>query len=137
MTAVAHNEAIIVSFAAGKQYYFEAAEKLEKRLDRLGVDHDVARVELPEDWDWADICKSKIRFFRDMLVKHQRPIAWIDVDTDVLRRPKELLRSTADFTCYLRAFRYLVTFDLEQLPRLFVPSYLAFGYNERTVEFLD
>ena len=49
MTAVAHDEAIIVSFAAGKQYYFEAAEKLEKRLDRLGVDHDVARVELPEE----------------------------------------------------------------------------------------
>lgn len=72
-----------------------------------------------------------------MLVKHKRPIAWIDVDTDVLRRPDDLLRSTADFTCYLRAFRYLVTFDPEQLPRLFVPSYLAFGYSERTVDFLN
>ena len=71
-----------------------------------------------------------------MLVKHQRPIAWIDVDTDVLRRPTNCC-VRPHFTCYLRAFRYLVTFDPEQLPRLFVPSYLAFGYNERTVEFLD
>ena len=106
--------------AAGKQYYFDAAEKLEKRLDRFGVDHDIARVTLPDDWDWADICKFKIRFFRDMLVEHQRPMAWIDVDTDVLRRPDDLLRSTGDFTCYLRAVRYLLTFDPEQLPRPFV-----------------
>lgn len=137
MSTVEHDEAIIVSFAGGRQYYFDAAAKLEKQLDRFGVDHDIIRTEFPQDWDWADICKSKIRFFRDMLLKHKRPIAWIDVDTQVLRRPDDLLKSTADFTCYLRAFRYLVTFDPEQLPRLFVPSYLAFGYNQRTVDFLN
>ncbi|NLS11054.1 hypothetical protein HGQ17_13830 [Nesterenkonia sp. MY13] len=130
-------EAIITSFAGGKQYYFKAAEKLEKQLDRFGIDHDISRIEIPEGWDWADICKYKIQFFRDMLLKHKRPIAWIDVDTQVLQRPEDLLKSAADSTCYLRAFRYLVTFDPEQLPRLFVPSYLAFGYNERTIEFLN
>ncbi|MDT0165802.1 polysaccharide pyruvyl transferase family protein [Actinotalea sp. AC32] len=130
-------EAVVVSFCAGKEYYFRAADRLEEQLDELGVDHDIQRLETPEGSDWIDICRQKIRFFRDMLVKHERPVAWMDVDTEILRRPDALLDSTADLTAFLRSFKYLVGFDPEQHSRLLAPSYLTFNYNDRVLSFLD
>lgn len=129
--------AIVVSFCAGKPYYFEAAERLEQKLDEFGVDHDIVRLEIPPDLDWIDICKQKIRFYRDMLVKHQRPIVWLDVDTILLRRPDVLLDSPADLTCFLRGFKYFVGFDPELHSRLLAPGYITFGFNQDVLKFLD
>lgn len=130
-------EAIVISFAAGDSYYFEAADRLEERLSDIGVDHDIRRLEIPEGKDWIDICREKIRFYRNMLLEHQRPVVWMDVDTEVLRKPEALLDSNADITGFLRNFKNFVHFDPAQFSRLLAPAYLTFNYNDRVLSFLD
>ena len=130
-------EAIVVSFCAGDEYYFQAAAELRRTLSEFDVDHDIRELEIPEGKDWIDICREKIRYFRDMLHEHQRPIFWVDVDTTVVQRPTEVLRSSADITCFLRNFKNLVGFDPDRYTRLIAPPYLGFGYNANVLRFLD
>lgn len=130
-------EAIVVSFCAGDKYYYDAAEALEKRLDGMNVAHDIVRMEIPEGVDWIDICRRKIAFYRDMLIKHKRPVVWLDVDSHIMNRPTSMLRSSADITCFLRYFSYLPKFDPDQYARLFAPAYLCFNYNDRVLDFLN
>lgn len=133
---VKRRNAVVVSFYAGDPYYAEAAARLRARLDTLGMEHDIVGLEVPADADWIDICRRKIAFYRDMLLKHERPIIWMDVDSEILRRPEAMLRSQADITCFLRNYKYLPTFDPAQFTRLIAPPFLGFGYNKTVLNFL-
>ena len=129
-------EAVVISFFAGAQYYHDAADRLRQSLDQMSVDHDIVGLEIPAGSDWIDICRKKVGFIRDMLVKHQRPVVWFDVDAHVVQRPTEMLRSSADVTCFLRNFRYLRKFDPAQFSRLVTPAFMGFQFNARTLDFL-
>ena len=132
----AAREGLVISFYAGAQYYHDAADRLRHRLDELGVDHEIVGLTIPPGSDWIDICRQKVGFIRDMLVKHQRPVVWFDVDAHIIQRPTEMLRSSADVTCFLRNFRYLPKFDPAQFSRLVTPAFMGFQYNERVLDFL-
>ena len=130
-------EAIVVSFYAGAQYYHDCARRLVDDLDRLGLEHDVVHIAGDREADWIDLCARKILFYREMLVKHQRPILWVDVDAKLLKHPAEILHSTADLTCFLRNFKPFTSFDPAQFARLLHPGYLRFAYNARVISFLN
>lgn len=130
------DEAIVVSFAAGDDYYHQAANVLRSDLSRLGIQSDIQNIDIPDGLDWIDVCRKKIRYYLDMLHKHKRPIVWVDVDTKVVKKPVELLNSTADVSGFLRNFKDLVGFDPAQHSRLLAPAILGFGYNPRVLKFL-
>lgn len=132
-----NEEAVVVSFCAGDRYYYEAADRLVENLKHLDIDHDIQRLHPEYGSTWIDICRNKVRFWRDMLLKHRKPIVWVDVDTKVLRKPYSLLRSSADITCFLRNFKYLVEFDPALYSRLIAPPIIGFNYNSRVLKFLD
>ncbi len=128
---------VIVSFGAGVEYYREASVKMRELLDRMGVENDISFLEMSPDLDWADICRTKLAFMLEMLNKHKRAVIWLDVDTEIVRRPDLLLEVRADIVCFLRNFKYLPHFDAAQHARLIAPSLLGFAYNERTLAFLN
>lgn len=127
---------ILVSFYCGDTYYYDAAELLRADCSAAGIDCDISELTIPQDFNWAQICKLKVAFFEDMLKKHRRPIFWVDVDCRVKAMPEELRSCSFDFAGYARAFRYIRDFDPLSSARFWTPSILFFNYNEKVMRFV-
>ena len=127
----------IVSFFAGKQYYYECGAALIQRCNELSLAHHVVEMPIPEGKIWADICRMKIPFLFDAWKKFQNQgILWIDVDTELLRAP-DFLGQGIDFGGMLRGHKYLRGFDPLRMTRMFAPTYLYFGPTEEAGRFLE
>jgi hypothetical protein len=131
------NEALVVSFFGGKDYYTEKALRLAERLQQLDVAYDICEFQLEGEMTWPSICKAKIAFYHEMLMKHQRPIMWIDVDSQVISRPSFLDMGGADFGGFLRNFKDLREYNPYQFSRLFHPGYLLFNYTKMGRAFVE
>ncbi|HVK91950.1 MAG TPA: tetratricopeptide repeat protein, partial [Mycoplana sp.] len=127
---------ILVSFYCGDAYYHDAAVRLRADCESAGIDHDIAELMMPPDFNWAQICKRKVAFFEEMLRKHRRPIFWVDVDCRVNELPEELRSCAFDVAGYVRSFRYIRDFDPLANSRFWTPSILYFNYNERVLRFV-
>ena len=117
----------IISFYAGDAYYHKAAARLRDDCDRLGWPHQIVELPLPEHFEWPDICRLKIRFYHDMMVKLDRPILWLDVDTRIRAIPDFIHDFRFDFGSFLRGFRSLGSFDPWQFTRFWAPTVLLFN----------
>lgn len=127
----------IVSFYGGDRYYYDAAEQLAQDCDRFGLDHDIVEVQKPEGGDWADLCRMKIPFYRDMLDRHPGGIMWVDVDSRFFRRPDELRLGGHDFAAFLRGGRAFREYDPVVLGRKFIPGLVQFSGTDRARQFVD
>lgn len=128
---------MLVSFYCGDNYYHDAAARLRADCASAGIEHDITELELPPDFNWAQICKRKIAFFDEMLRKHQRPILWVDVDSRVNGLPDELKSCAFDLAGYVRSFRYIRDFDPLANSRFWTPCILYLNYNDRVLRFVD
>mgnify|MGYP005726724501 CR=1 FL=1 len=72
---------VVVSMFGGDEYYYESAKKLKQKCEELSIDCDLVEIKVSKSEDWIDICKRKIETYYKLLVKHKKPILWIDVDT--------------------------------------------------------
>ncbi|WP_051378919.1 polysaccharide pyruvyl transferase family protein [Derxia gummosa] len=130
---------IVISFSAGDDYYHRAAAQLRGDCDRLGIEHDIRRLDpAPGGEGWIALCRRKVGFCRDMLRRHGRPVLWIDVDCRLLRDPRPLLAGGGyDIAGFARGFRDLRDFDPVGHSRFFQPSILAFAPTPRGHALLD
>lgn len=127
----------IVSFYAGAQYYYDAADQLRADCARLGLACDIREVRKPEGWDWADLCRLKIPFYKQMLAEHPEGIVWVDVDTKIIRRPEFMQLAGYDIGSFLRNFKSFRDFDPALFGRRLHPGFLLFAGTERSRQFVD
>ena len=64
-----------------KTYYSDHAKRLKVQLDSLGIPNDIR--EKPSLGTYQKNCLSKPQFIYTLLVEKQRPIVWLDIDSDV------------------------------------------------------
>ncbi|WP_333701195.1 polysaccharide pyruvyl transferase family protein [Sphingobium yanoikuyae] len=127
----------VVSFYAGAQYYYDCGDRLRQDCERLGLKHDIREIEKPDGWDWADLCRLKIPFYRDLLRAHPDGIVWVDVDTRIVRRPDFMAFGGYDFGAFLRNFKSFRDYDPALFGRRFHPGFVYFSGSERSMEFCN
>lgn len=74
----------VISFYSdidGKTYYSDHAKRLKAQLTSLGIPYDIQ--EKPSLGTYQKNCLSKPAFIYKMLVEKQKPIIWLDIDSDV------------------------------------------------------
>lgn len=128
---------VLVSFYTPGGYYEECAKHLAQACERFQVEHDIVQITCGPKETWADICRRKIAFYKEMLCKHGCDIMWMDVDAELLRDPRPLHQGHFDLALFLRAFKYIDQISNLMLSRTFHPGYIVFRNTARTHAFLD
>lgn len=127
----------VISFYAGSQYYYDAAESLKADCLRLGIPHNIVELQVPEGFDWGSICRRKIEFYREQLRELKGPVMWVDVDSSILRPPSVLAACRFDIAGYARHHRYIRDYDKYFSSRFWMPQVLFFNDTPRAHRFLD
>lgn len=127
----------VVSFYTTGGYYEEKANDLRAQCDKFGVAHDIVPINIHEGQDWADICRRKVAFYREMLHKHKSPVMWLDVDSVLLESPNSLAVGDFDVALFARSFKYLPQYNPGGLARSFHPGYILFKYTPETIQLLE
>lgn len=122
----------LCSFYAGAPYYYEAAERLRKDCDALGIPHDIREVHLRPGETWPQVTRRKIAFIADMLEQHPEGVIWLDADSRVLKRPSFIDGGGYDFGAVLRRQQTFRDFDSWVVSRLFMPNCLQFTGSDRS-----
>jgi hypothetical protein len=74
----------VISFFSdidGKTYYSDHAKRLAFQLSSLNIPFDIR--EKPSQGSYQKNCLSKPGFIYRMLVEKQKPVLWLDIDSDV------------------------------------------------------
>jgi len=120
----------IISFYSdidGKTYYSDHAKRLTEQLIRLGVPHDIR--EKQSLGSYQQNCLSKPQFIYQLLVEKQKPVVWLDIDSDVRK-------SLSIFDNFYKNTDVAVACSTNKLHAAKAsPIYLDF--NSRTLEFLQ
>lgn len=131
------SKAVVISFFFGARYYHACGERLAEQLSRQDVDYDICELVATEGLSWINVCRQKIAFYDQMRRKHQRPLLWIDADSQVTGDLSWHVSVDADFGAFLRNFKYLVGFDPQSFARLVHPGYLKFGGRPIVDRFIE
>ena len=114
---------LIVSFYTPDGDYPAHARQLTADCLKHGLEHCI--VQKPSLKSWLGNCRVKPQFIKEMLLKHQRPILWIDVDSRILRPHTELNDPTWDIALHRSTTSthrqwhvYMMGFNLGALPVL-------------------
>jgi len=83
----------IVSFATPK-YEVEAAILL-RDMQAFNIPHEVHFI--PDMGGWLQANFYKAEFIKAMLIKHNRPVVWLDADTEIREYPALFDELTCDF----------------------------------------
>ncbi|CAL8974051.1 hypothetical protein TESS_TESS_00575 [Tessaracoccus sp. O5.2] len=127
---------VVISFAAGAPEYHIEADRLARSCEALGLEHDIEHLDLPSDFDWSQICRYKTQFYARKLREHQRPVLWVDADTQFVGVPAALRGFSGDFAAIPNRTR-IGQFDAYSTARMWRPSFLVFGYTPLALQFLD
>ena len=120
----------VISFYSdidGKTYYSDHAKRLSQQLDALRIPYDIQ--EKPSLGTYQKNCLSKPQYIYKMLVEKQRPIIWLDIDSDV----RKSLNIFDNFEGNTDLAVACSTTKLHAAKAS--PIYLAF--NSKTLEFLQ
>ena len=128
---------VVISFYTSDEYYTNCAINLNKMCMYFGLTHDIVKIENSNTETWADICRKKIRFYKDMLLKHNCDVIWVDIDTELLRNPRPLHQGHFDMSLFARAFKYFPRNETLSMTRMFHPGYIIFRNTPKTHQFLD
>jgi hypothetical protein len=74
----------VVSFATAD--YIDEIVPLVKDLDALKIPQEIRIIPKMESWNKATFYKAG--YVRSMLLKHQRPVVWIDADMEIRQFPE-------------------------------------------------
>lgn len=128
---------VIVSFYTAGGYYEDKANELRAQCDRFGLAHDIVEITLEPGDDWADICRKKVRFYKQMLDKHHCAIMWLDVDSVLLADIGTLHQGHFDIAMFMRGFKFLPQYNPAMFARTFHPGYLLFRHTPAALQFLN
>jgi hypothetical protein len=80
----------VISFFSdidGKTYYSDHAKRLSEQLKNLGISYDLRHKE--SLGSYQQNCLSKPQFIYQLLIQKQKPVVWLDIDSDV-RKPLDI-----------------------------------------------
>jgi len=122
---------ILISFYTSQPYYAEAAARLAAQCDALSISHDIVEMRPPAGAEWDAICRMKCAFIASKLRARDRPVLWVDVDTELLARP-DLFDAEAgpDFAAFGRNFKSARAALEARSGRMFAPSILFFNATD-------
>lgn len=118
----------------GDEYYHRAAQRLKADCVSIGATHHIQEIDT-DGLDWAQICRLKIPFYREMLERYDS-ILWVDSDTRLARLPTALRYCQADFGGFIGRRQYLRDYDSYETARFWIPSIIFFGASEATRRFV-
>jgi len=81
-------EPLFISFFTGDPYYKECAISLERDLSQLGIESEIEEKN-NLGFYWKNTLQ-KPEFILNKVMKHQRDLVWIDVDTRIFSYPDKL-----------------------------------------------
>jgi hypothetical protein len=121
----------VISFFSdidGKTYYSDHAKRLAFQLSSLNIPFDIR--DKPSQGTYQKNCLSKPSFIYRMLVEKQKPVVWLDIDSDV-RKGLDVFDHFANNSTDL-----VVSCSANKLHAAKAsPIYLAF--NSKVLEFLQ
>ena len=79
-----HIKPLLISYYTQDQQYPQHAERLKSQLSELGIEYYI--IEIPSDHNRQSNCNKKIQMFKDCMDKFDRPLIWLDIDSEVLKR---------------------------------------------------
>lgn len=120
----------IISFYSdidGKTYYSDHAKRLREQLVRLNIPHDIReKISLGS---YQQNCLSKPQFIYQLLVEKQRPVVWLDIDSDVRK-------SLCVFDQFYKNTDVAVACSVNKLHAA-KASPIYFDFNTKVLEFLQ
>jgi len=110
-----------------KTYYSDHAKRLSDQLTKLGIRHDFRAKE--SLGSYQKNCLSKPQFIYQLLIEKQKPIVWLDIDSDVKKTLNifDLFEGNTDLA---------VACSTNKLHAA-KASPIYFGFNSRALEFLQ
>jgi len=75
---------LLISYYTNDHQYPQHAERLKKQLTALEIEFYI--IELPSDHNRQSNCNKKMQMFKDCMDKFDRPLIWLDIDSEVLKR---------------------------------------------------
>lgn len=116
----------IISFYTDDWEYPEHAERLASECKSFGLDYHIVKKESTKDYILNTAMKPF--FIKECLEEFKMPVAWIDVDAIILKKP-EVDVSEHD----IMACKHIGT----HVEREWAVAFIAFDYNQETLEFVD
>lgn len=120
----------VISFYSdidGKTYYSDHAKRLKAQLEALRIPYDIQ--EKPSLGTYQKNCLSKPAFIYKLLIEKQRPIVWLDIDSDVRK-------SIAIFDQFIGNADLAVACSHPKLHAA-KASPIYFDFNSKTLDFLQ
>ena len=120
----------IISFYSDiddKTYYSDHAKRLKQQLTDLGMPHDIREKE--SLGTYQKNCLSKPQFIYQLLIEKQKPLVWLDVDSDV-KKPLNI------FDVFVGNTDLAVACSTNKLHAA-KASPIYFDFNSKALEFLQ
>lgn len=120
----------VISFYSdidGKTYYSDHAARLKEQLKNLNIPHDIR--EKNSLGSYQQNCLSKPDFIYKMLIQKQKPVVWLDIDSDVRK-------SLNIFDNFRENTDVAVACSTNRLNAA-KASPIYFGFSSKTLEFLQ
>lgn len=120
----------VISFYSdidGTTYYSDHANRLKKQLDDLGIPYDIR--EKQSLGSYQKNCLSKPNFIYKLLIEKQKPVLWLDIDSDV-RKPLNMFDMFTPNTDIVAACSDTRLMSAKASP-------IFFNFNSKVLEFLQ
>lgn len=120
----------VISFYSdleGTTYYSDHAVRLKGQLDALNVPYDIR--EKQSLGSYQKNCLSKPNFIYKLLIEKQKPVLWLDIDSDV-RKPIHIFDSFIHDTDMVLACSHDRLVAAKASP-------IFFNFNSKVLEFLQ
>jgi len=119
----------VISFYSdidGSTYYSDHGKRLKTQLDGLRIPHDIR--EKQSLGSYQKNCLSKPQFIYQLLIDKQKPLVWLDVDSDVRKSLQvfDHFNSNTDVVVSCSANKIIAA----------KASPIYFDFNSRVLEFL-
>lgn len=125
----------VISFHTLEPYYQRSAKNLADALGKLGISYTIEPL-ASANLDWAQVTAQKVQFISKCFAEHQdERLIWLDVDTQVLRWPRELNDFSADIVGFARSGAPYS--ELNTFARFWTPGLLGFRRTAETFGFLE
>jgi len=78
---------LVISFYTPDNEYAKWAETLKRSVERCGYEHEIRAVSFPECGTWSGRCAHKGPYILDAMKRHNRPLLWLDADSEMIKAP--------------------------------------------------
>ena len=123
-----------VSFATKGNYEKELAYHLMPSLKKFNIPYDIDII--PKS-NWKEATRYKATLIKKKLLKHKKPIVFLDVDAQILKYPK-LFDEISDYDISIHHLDYELQWRKRPGKRKdALTGTLYFNYTEKSLKFVD